>query len=35
VKYPSDEHDEEQVKNDDAVGKRYADVIRDVAKLTG
>jgi hypothetical protein len=24
VKYPSDEHDEVQDKNDDAVGSRYA-----------
>jgi hypothetical protein len=27
VKYPSDEHDEVQDKNDDAVGNRYADAI--------
>jgi hypothetical protein len=27
VRYASDEHDEGQDKNDDAVGKRYADAI--------
>jgi hypothetical protein len=27
VRYPSDEHDEGQDKNDDAVGNRYADAI--------
>jgi hypothetical protein len=27
VGYPSDEHDERQDKNDDAVGSRCADVI--------
>jgi hypothetical protein len=28
VRYPSDEDDKRQDKNDDAVGNRYADVIR-------
>jgi hypothetical protein len=27
VKYPSDEHDERQDKNNDAVGNRYTDAI--------
>jgi hypothetical protein len=27
MKYPSHEHDEEQDKNDDAVGNRYAGAI--------
>jgi hypothetical protein len=26
VRYPSDEHDERQNKNNDAVGNRYADL---------